>query len=96
MSYGVDNWLSVVTEPQDLFARRLAVELGADWQYTKTTVVVEVSEALSAEVSLCLDGDIRVGLSGLSNEYRRFEDGPDGAKLAASFIRETLTHERTA
>lgn len=81
----------MVTEQQDLFARRLAAEFGVAWRYTKTTVVVTVSEALSAEVSQHMGDDLTVGLSGASSEYRHFEAGPEGARLAASFIRGTLT-----
>jgi len=85
----------MVTEQQDLFARRLAAEFGVAWRYTRTTVVVKASEALSAEVSQRMDGGLTVGLSGASSEYRHFEAGPGGARLAASFIREALTPERT-
>jgi len=83
-------------EPLDTFGRRLAAELGAAWRHTNTTVVVKVSEALSAEVSQCMDGEITVGLSGLSNEYRHFNATPGGVIIAASFIRGALTPERTA
>ena len=80
----------------ELFAKRLATELGAAWRHTKTTAVIKVSEALSAEVSQCLDGEIAVYLSGLSNEYRHFDGGPGGVIIAASFIREALTQEGTS
>ena len=80
----------------ELFAKRLAAELGAAWRHTKTTAVIKVSEALSAEVSQRLDGDITVGLSGLSSEYRHYSGRPGDVIMAASFIREALTQERTA
>jgi hypothetical protein len=80
----------MVSEAQDLFARRLAAEFGVAWRYTKTTVVVKASEELSAEVSQRMNGGLTVGLSGASSEYRHFEAGPEGARLAVSFIQEAL------
>ena len=82
-------------EQLDTFGRRLAAELGAAWRHTNTTVVVKVSEALSAEVSQCMDSEITVGLSGLSNEYRHFNASCGGVIIAASFVREALTQART-
>ena len=86
----------IMREPLGTFGRRLAAELSSAWRHTSTTIVVNVSEALSAEVSQRLDGDITVGLSGLSNEYRHFNGSPGGVIIAASFIREALAQGRTA
>lgn len=76
----------------ELFAERLAAELGAPLRYTDTTAVITVSEALSAEVSQCSDGDVTVGLSGLSREYRHYSGGPGDVILAALFVRRALHH----